>query len=343
MRDDVYAMDTGQKIIYEGGKAAIAAAAGLIPGVGKLIGSAVGMLLDALTNDPNDAWKAVEKQVEALIDQKLDDFYTNLMTNDVKLLNQACREYVMAVNRSLDTPQNKEYGRARLRQAIEQAKAVMVKTSDPKYRYALIPFYAQAVNLWLLLLRDTVNHERTLDIGATEIADARAGLAKAIRGPGVLPDPSPGGRPAVEGRSELEGTLRDAFLEGCEKGKAWSPKKQFDYQRESWLRGFEYCLMWPLLADPANPVTRIDRPAVEIFLGPYSTMSAEPELFGDRARHVPTTPEFTERIEGLRWGGRRVPLTALQLYYDPPRKGRRKGKRTNSTPRDRRSGTPRVG
>ncbi|MEV5567893.1 RICIN domain-containing protein, partial [Streptomyces sp. NPDC052196] len=126
--------------------------------------------------------------------------------------------------------------------------------------------------------------------------------------------------------SDYEWDLRVAFVEGCAKGPGWTPKRQFDYQRETWLRGFEYSLMWPLLADPNRVVTQIERPLVEVFMGPMNLMPGHPDLFESRGRQIPRKPPFTERIAGVRQAGSpRGQIVSLQLLYDPNREGPHQG------------------
>lgn len=126
---------------------------GLISGVLGIVGS----IADILWKE-EDVWESLLRQVEAIIDQRLSTFVINQANAQLVGLQNVLTAYEVAVAEWRRNPSLPNAARVILRfsNADAQFRAAMPSFAINGYEVLLLPVYAQAANLHLLLLRDII-------------------------------------------------------------------------------------------------------------------------------------------------------------------------------------------
>lgn len=127
-------------------KSVVTTGLGMIPEVGDILSCLVDIFWPG---SKEDVWGEIKAQVEALVDQKIDDLVYQQVTDDLTGLNNALTDYLNAAN-SGDTEATQMYW---------ISTRTVFDTSLPHFQSAgyellLSPLFAQFANLYLALLRD---------------------------------------------------------------------------------------------------------------------------------------------------------------------------------------------
>nr|AEB52297.1 Cry0301 [Bacillus thuringiensis] len=107
----------------------------------------------------DDTWEAFMEQVEVLIDQKIAEYARNLALTHLKGLENSYKLYLEALadwKQNPTSPSSQERVRTRFRDTDDSLTVFMPSFAVKGYEVPLLAVYAQAANLHLLLLRDSV-------------------------------------------------------------------------------------------------------------------------------------------------------------------------------------------
>ncbi|MEH6373267.1 insecticidal delta-endotoxin Cry8Ea1 family protein [Streptomyces sp. KLMMK] len=297
--------------MQEATKGILCASMDLIPGVGPLLGKATGMLLDQFwPSGKNDVWEEIRKNVEKVVDQKLEAFYGKLMANELKGIHNLVSQYVRhAKSATSGGDVSKETARNSWRAAANLILSHMPKFQDEQYKYAVLPVFTQAANLHLLLLRDKAKNGLKIGFEPGEIRDARAELKKlaGVRGPlNWMQGVDKGGEYCVY--------AHNTYVNGVIRSLADSWFQSYAYQRQMFLAAFEYIPLWELMSDPDKEVKEVPR-KVELILGPIG--KPDGSLFdkwrGDYRHPIPAPPRYS-RLGALRIWSQVYMIHGCQQY-----------------------------
>ncbi len=128
----------------------IASTLGLIPEVGSLLSGLVYILWPS---DQEDVWDEIKDQVQALVQQDLTQLVENLEAQTLQGLKGSIQDYQDALTTNDPSNISQNWTSAKLN-FVQQ----MPQFQTQGYEVALLPYYAQAVNLYLALLLDGVLH-----------------------------------------------------------------------------------------------------------------------------------------------------------------------------------------
>ncbi len=151
----------------------IASTLGLIPEVGSLLSGLVYILWPS---DQEDVWDEIKDQVQALVQQDLTQLVENLEAQTLQGLKGSIQEYqdALTTNDPSNISQNWTSAKLNFVQQMPQFKT-------PGYEVALLPYYAQAVNLYLALLRDGVLHGKDWGWTDADVAVATKEMNQVIQ------------------------------------------------------------------------------------------------------------------------------------------------------------------
>lgn len=150
----------------------IASALGMVPEVGSLLSGLVYILWPS---DQEDVWDQIKDQVQALVQQDLTQLVENLEAQTLQGLKGSIQEYQDAITTKDPSNISQNWTSAKLNfvQQLPQFQA-------QGYEVALLPYYAQAVNLYLALLRDGVLHGKEWGWTDADVAVATNEMNQAI-------------------------------------------------------------------------------------------------------------------------------------------------------------------
>ncbi|PHF96210.1 hypothetical protein COI63_31015, partial [Bacillus toyonensis] len=113
------------------------------------------------TAEAQFTWEQMMSAVEEMIDQKVEIAVKDRAIETLQILQSRIRDYQQALCNLQTDPDNerfKEDVRREFNDAEDQAKAAVIQFGNPNYAIPLLPDYAQAANIHLLLLRDVVQY-----------------------------------------------------------------------------------------------------------------------------------------------------------------------------------------
>lgn len=151
----------------------IASALGMVPEVGSLLSGLVYILWPS---DQNDVWDDIKGQVQQLIDQNLTQLVQNLETQTLQGLKSSIQDYQDALTTNDPSNISQNWTSAKLN-FVQQLPQFQVQG----YQVALLPYYAQAVNLYLALLRDGVLHGKDWGWKDADVAVATKEMNQVIQ------------------------------------------------------------------------------------------------------------------------------------------------------------------
>ena len=225
----------------------IASTLGLIPEVGSLLSGLVYILWPS---DQEDVWDEIKDQVQALVQQDLTQLVENLEAQTLQGLKASIQDYQDAItsNDPSNISQNWTSAKVDFAQQMPQFQV-------QGYEVALLPYYAQAVNLHLALLRDGVLHGKDWGWTDDDVAVAAQEMKQVIQGACQWADTTFG---QEYGRRTSEfGAAQDAYVQFCNSGNdpvnyplgyhynvaAWN--KQNDFLTWMTLKALDFRNLWP--------------------------------------------------------------------------------------------------
>jgi hypothetical protein len=186
----------------------IATALGLIPEVGSLLSGLVYILWPS---DQEDVWDEIKDQVQALVQQDLTQLVESLEGQTLKGLKDSIQDYQDALTTNDPSNISQNWTGAKLN-FVQQ----MAQFQTQGYEVALLPYYAQAVNLYLALLRDGVLHGKEWGWTDADVAVATKEMNQVIQDACQWVDTTFGqeyGR-----RTSAFGAAQDDYLQFCNAG-----------------------------------------------------------------------------------------------------------------------------
>ena len=225
----------------------IASTLGLIPEVGSLLSGLVYILWPS---DQEDVWDEIKDQVQALVQQDLTQLVENLEAQTLQGLKGSIQDYQDALTTNDPSNISQNWTSAKLN-FIQQ----MPQFQTQGYEVALLPYYAQAVNLYLALLRDGVLHGKDWGWTDADVAVTTKEMNQAIQDVCQWVDTTFGqeyGR-----RTSAFGAAQDAYVQFCNSGNdpvnyslgyhynvtAWN--KQNNFLTWMTLKALDFRNLWP--------------------------------------------------------------------------------------------------
>lgn len=150
----------------------IASALGMVPEVGSLLSGLVYILWPS---DQEDVWDEIKGQVQHLIDQDLTELVKNLEYQTLQGLKNDIGDYQDAI--ATQDPSNIS---ANWRSANQNFGLAIPQFQVAGYEAALLPYFAQAANLHLALVRDGVLHGKDWGWTGADVLSAQRQLVDAI-------------------------------------------------------------------------------------------------------------------------------------------------------------------
>lgn len=225
----------------------IASTLGLIPEVGSLLSGLVYILWPS---DQEDVWDEIKDQVQALVQQDLTQLVENLEAQTLQGLKGSIQDYQDALTTNDPSNISQNWTSAKLN-FVQQ----MPQFQTRGYEVALLPYYAQAVNLYLALLRDGVLHGKDWGWTDADVAVATKEMNQIIQDASQWVDRTFGqeyGR-----RTSAFGAAQDAYVQYCNSGNdpidyplgvhynvtAWDQQNTF----LTWmtLKALDFRNLWP--------------------------------------------------------------------------------------------------
>ena len=150
----------------------IASFLGMVPEVGSLLNGLVYILWPS---DQQDVWDQIKDQVQQLIDQDLTELIKNLENQTLQGLKNDIGDYEDAI-----ATQDSSNISTNWRSANQNFGLSIPQFQVADYEVALLPYFAQAVNLHLALLRDGVLHGKDWGWTDADVFSAKQQLVDAI-------------------------------------------------------------------------------------------------------------------------------------------------------------------
>lgn len=144
-------------------KTVVVTAVSMIPEVGGILGAIVSMLWPEPTRD---VWGEIRRQVEAMIDEKIDGAVFNLLQAKLTGLGDALKLYLHAV-----AAQDRDTIRMQFIATNTQFVAAAPEFQNPAYAWTLLPLFAIFTQFHMALLRDCVLHGKDWGWSAASFAD----------------------------------------------------------------------------------------------------------------------------------------------------------------------------
>lgn len=225
----------------------IASTLGLVPEVGSLLSGLVYILWPS---DQNDVWDDIKGQVQQLIDQDLTQLVHNLEAQTLQGLKSSIQDYQDALTTNDPSNISQNWTSAKLN-FVQQLPQFQVQG----YQVALLPYYAQVVNLYLALLRDGVLHGKEWGWNDADVAVATKEMNNVIQTSCQWVDTTFG---QEYGRRTSEfGAAQDAYVQFCNAGNdpinynlgyhynvtAWN--EQNDFLTWMTLKALDFRNLWP--------------------------------------------------------------------------------------------------
>lgn len=225
----------------------IASSLGMVPVVGSLLS---GLVFILWPSEKEDVWEDIRAQVQQLIDQDLAQLVQNLEAQTLQGLKSSLHEYQDAIQ--TDDPANISQNWTSAKYNFAQQ---LPQFQTQGYEVALLPYYAQAVNLYLALLRDGVLHGKDWGWNDDDVAVATQEMTQLIQDAGRWVDTIFG---EEYGRRTSEfGAAQDAYVEFCNAGnppidyalgphynvQAWN--NQNDFLTWMTLKALDFRTLWP--------------------------------------------------------------------------------------------------
>ncbi|MCS6326921.1 MAG: hypothetical protein H8K06_07535 [Nitrospira sp.] len=186
----------------------IASALGMVPEVGSLLSGLVYILWPS---EQEDVWDEIKDQVQALVQQDLTQLVENLEAQTLKGLKGSIQDYQDAITTKDPSNISQNWTSAKLN-FVQQ----MPQFQTQGYEVALLPYYAQAVNLYLALLRDGVLHGTDWGWTDADVAVATKEMNQFIQDACQWVDTT-FGREYGRRTSEF-GAAQDAYVQFCNSG-----------------------------------------------------------------------------------------------------------------------------
>ena len=286
----------------------IATALGFIPEAGAVLSALVYILWP---NNQNDVWDEIKGQVQTLIDQDLTQLVENLETGSLEGLKGVIDLYNRAVTDN-DLSSISQYWRD-ANMAFVQA---LPSFKTPGYEVALLPYFAQAANLHLGLLRDGVLHGQDWGWNANDIQDVTSQLSTAVNSYSQWVDTTFG--QAYGQRTSAFDIAQGAYVDYCNAGNdpiaypggyhcnvpGWNDQNDFF----TWmtLRVLDFRYTWPFFTWGQAPHVQPQREIYSAACGSsdYSPIPVRP--WWNSNPLAPTQPLTTievfsaDRINGVR-------------------------------------------
>lgn len=228
----------------------IASTLGMVPVVGALLSGLVNILWPS---DQEDVWDQIKDQVQALVQQDLTQLVENLEAQTLNGLKGSIRDYQDAITTNDPSNISQNWTSAKLN-FVQQLPQFQTKG----YEVALLPYYAQAINLYFALLRDGVSNGRDWGWTDADVAMATKEMNQAIQDACQWVDTTFGqeyGR-----RTSAFGAAQDDYVQFCNAGNnpinyslgshynvtAWNA--QNDFLTWMTLQVLDFRYMWPSFA-----------------------------------------------------------------------------------------------
>ncbi|WP_062997974.1 insecticidal delta-endotoxin Cry8Ea1 family protein [Nocardia mikamii] len=266
--------------IFWANKQAICMGLGFVPVIGGLLGSAVGMLMDAI--NPADQEEAKERQ-EALIrlirevtKQEIQVFYNESAKKILEGLQESVDYYRKYADQYGTDIWDMRRTNEELNGAIRYLKSRIPDLTVGQYRFDALPYLAMAASMHLMLLREKLKFAKILEIseGDTEVTKSEL----------------------KEGIKKYVDYVRKTYEEGQKRPMPhWSCN--VGYARIMYLSAYEFTLLWPYMEDPEWKPTDIPR-EIELHFGPFG---------------YDQSPDFRRWIDS-NWPGPKKPQTSESLW-----------------------------
>lgn len=288
-------------------KVTISAILGSIPEVGTFLSALTQILWP---KDGDDVWDDIKGQVEALLNQDLTQLVENLEAQTLQGLKSSIQDYQDALTTNDASNISQNWTSAKLN-FVQQLPQFQVQG----YQVALLPYYAQAVNLYLALLKDGVLHGKDWKWSDADVAVATQEMTQLIQDAGQWVDTIFG---EEYGRRTSEfGAEQDAYVNFCNAGNppidyslgphynvtAWN--SQNDFLTWMTLKVLDFRTLWSFfMSGPVHPVF-----SREIYSSAYGSSDYSPipiRPWWTSNPFAPTQPLATlevfaaDRINGVR-------------------------------------------
>jgi hypothetical protein len=225
---------------------------GQIPGAGGLLGAILGPLMDTWWPDgKNAAWEAVKGEVEALVNEKIDDLYKDLVENRLNGVRRVSTLYLDAAKKA-STDELKRVAREEwrgVRRAIEQEMPMFIQST---YDWKVLPFFVQLANIHAFLLQELIRNEKSLGWDKEKsndydpVEDAKKKLKELLDPPTQWSKEGTGGGTYVQ-------HVKQAYEKGIEKCTEKGIHKGYDYQRAMLRLALDYARdLWPMVREPGK-------------------------------------------------------------------------------------------
>lgn len=285
----------------------IASTLGMVPEVGSLLSGLVYILWPS---DQENVWDEIKDQVQALVQQDLTQVVENLETQTLQGLKGSIQDYQDAITTNDSTNISQNWTSAKLN-FVQQ----LPQFQTQGYEVALLPYYAQAVNLYLALLRDGVLHGKDWGWTDADVAVATKEMNEAIQDVCQWVDTTFG---QEYGRRTSEfGAAQDAYVQFCNAGNdpinyplgyhynvpAWN--KQNDFLTWMTLQALDFRNLWPFfISSPVDVVLQRELYSMAFGSSDYSPIPIRPwwSLTPPAPTQALTTIEVfaADRINGVR-------------------------------------------
>jgi len=254
------------------------------------VGFLAGTLVNALwPPSGEDIWAEIQANVQALINQQLDQYTQAQVNEDLAGLRNNLANYTTALGDSAGNPgfisQNFVVARG-------QFDAVRPHFMSAGHELLLLPLMAQMANLHLGLLRDGVQFGKSWGWNAQETADAEAQLQARI--------------------NDYTSWVSTWYANGVNalSGSSWQAQNSF--ARQMTLGATDYAYYWPSFDPVANPGGRtLPVPTREI----YSDPIAYEQDYPANPTAAPATPLSNLSIYGFNMMGSLPIVVGAQTAY----------------------------
>ncbi|MET8776331.1 insecticidal delta-endotoxin Cry8Ea1 family protein [Nocardia sp. NPDC004654] len=271
--------------IFWANKQAICMGLGFVPVIGGILGSAVGMLMDAINpgnqEEEKEKHEALIRLIREVTKQEIQVFY-----------NESAEKILEGTHRSVNYYRKyaKQYGtdawdvrrtNEELNGAIRYLNNRIPDLTVGQYRFDALTYFAMAANMHLMLLREKLKFAKILEISEGDIAVTKSELKEGIK--------------------KYVDYVRKTYDEGQKRPMPhWSCN--VGYSRIMYLGAYEFTLLWPYMEDPDWKPIDIPR-EIELHFGPFGyDQSTDFRRWIDSNWPGPKRPQTSESLRWLEIG-----------------------------------------
>lgn len=275
-------------------KEAMVACMGLIPGVGPYLGALASCLFPIFWGESGgDVWGAIRARVEAAINEKIEQLWNKLLSNDLQGFKDLIDEYKKkAAQASGGSEQYKQDARTAFWIARSKGIDKWAQFTDADYGWKTLPLFAQYANLRILLLRDAIHNAEKLGFEDSRVAEFKKELLE-LAGPYNAVHPELGGKFARH--------VMETGFKGLERTWGMGYQHYFNYQRIIMIGAFDFLPMWSQLSVYGDAPEKMKRDYV-LWHGPYGGLFRDYVDWAKSQPWIPTAEGYEEpHLHGVYW------------------------------------------